>query len=258
MPFDIPLWHFRTTLLIVLSSFVVAPAWAEDETSSSYKWRLGIGVGAAQRPYRGADPSTLAVPLIFADGRYFSLFGTGGDIKLATTGPIDWRVRGRFEFSEGYEANDASELRGMKDRKASAWVGPAAIVHTSLGDVSIEYLTDASGHSRGERGLVGMRRRFSSGAWSVTPRAEVGWMSADVVDYYFGVKSSEATLARRAYEGHSTTVLRTGIRVDYQLGGRSTLFVDAGASRFGAAVEHSPLVSRRVTGSLFAGYLRTF
>lgn len=64
----------------------------------------------------------------------------------------------------------------MEERKASFWVGGAAMWRTDLANLSAELLGDASGNSKGLRFKPGVDRRFQYGAFDFTPRLAAVWM----------------------------------------------------------------------------------
>ena len=73
------------------------------------------------------------------------------------------------------------------------------------------------------------------------------------MDYYYGVRATEVRPDRAAYTGRATQQLELGLR-SYALSQKSMLFVGLSANRLGSAAADSPLVERRYTGSLFAGW----
>ena len=92
------------------------------------------------------------------------------------------------------------------------------------------------------------------GALELTPQLGVAGLDRKYVDYYYGVHCTEVRPDRAAYTGRATQQLELGLRSSYALSQKSMLFVGLSANRLGSAAADSPLVERRYTGSLFAGW----
>ena len=78
------------------------------------------------------------------------------------------------------------------------------------------------------------------------------------MDYYYGVRQSEATSARPAYEGKSTTETEVGVRFIYLLASNQRLILDVNDTRWGSGISKSPLVDRTSTPGLLLGYTYAF
>lgn len=242
-------WRLAAALLLAGS----LPALADDSVLL-----VGLGAGVERAPYRGVDARARLLPLLIYENRWISVAGPGLDLKLPDAGPVQLRLRARYAF-DGYEANDAPELAGMTERKGSLWLGAAASWQTALGELSIELLGDASGHSKGRQWRLGWEREFSLGdQLQLTPRLGLRGLDDRYVDYYVGVRADEVRAGRAAYRGEALQQAEIGLRLGYQLGPRQSLFADLSARSLGGAMERSPLIARRYEAGLFAGWLYRF
>jgi outer membrane scaffolding protein for murein synthesis (MipA/OmpV family) len=229
-----------------------APARGESQ------WGLGISVGAVRKPYTDIDDDAIVLPVLLFENRWVSIAGPGIDLKLPSTDAVAFRLRARFDPGIGYEADDSPVLAGMEERKAGLWLGAALLWRMGFVDVGAEWLGDASNDSDGQRATFSLLRRFPFGAWSLTPRIEAIWLDRKYTNFYYGVRAEEATAGRGAYEADSTVNSRLGLRVDYRLMARHTLFLDASATRLGHEIEDSPIVDRSTTSAVFLGYAYLF
>lgn len=238
-----------------------APAWAQPDEgkfeAGGSPWSLGIGVGMERKPYRDFDDKALAIPMIGYENRWVSVAGPSLDLKLPPAGPVSFRLRARYA-AEGYEAEDSPYLLGMEERKPSFWLGGAAIWRGDVANLTAELLADASGHSKGTRFKLQLDRRFGAGAFGITPRLGVHWVDRKYVDYYYGVRASEARAGRARYEGEATTNVELGLRVDYAVAPKQTVYLDVSATRLGSGIKHSPLVDRSSHTGVRIGYLYRF
>jgi outer membrane protein len=210
-----------------------------------------------QKVYRNIDRDNFALPLVSYENKWASLGLPKADFKMYSTGSISFRLRARYE-DEGYDPDDSPFLSGMDERKGSVWVGATSIWENGIANVSAEVLGDASGNSKGARAGIQIDHRFGFGIFGITPRLVVEWYDRKFVDYYYGVRASEATVVRNAYQGDSTTAADAGLRLDYSPARQHTLLLDVGAKRFGNAIKDSPIVEKEAQTAVAVGYLYRF
>lgn len=224
--------------------------------SPSY-WSLGVGVASFDRPYRGDSREHKVLPFLVYESERISVRMNQADLKVASMGSLTLKLRGRYAFGEGYKPADSDYLTGMAKRKGSAWFGAAADWQTPLVNLHAELLATPM-HSKGRRVTVGLDRRFSLGHFGLTPRLNATWLDRDYVDYYYGVRSSEATLARPAYSGSSTRNVELGLQASYEVTPRQSVILDVSTTRFGGGITASPLVDRSRQDSASIRYLVRF
>lgn len=220
-------------------------------------WGMGLGVDVHQRPYRGVDNETWAIPLIYYETTWMRLIGPNVELKLPSAGPVALRLKARYSLN-GYEASDSPNLRGMDERKDGFWLGGEALWRAPWVNLSAELLGDASGYSEGLQFKLQADRRWGWGRFHLTPRLAAIQLDRAYVDYYYGVNASEVANGRPRYEGDATTNVELGVRVDYSLRPTQNLFLDLRGTRLGDAITDSPLVDRSSPVGLVLGYLYRF
>jgi outer membrane protein len=223
---------------------------------------LGLGVGVFQSPYLGDDNKTRALPLLHYENRWLRVVGTSADLKLgqwALGSASSIAVTGRLKYDGlGYKAADALVLAGMDERKGGFWAGGSATWMNPWVRATAEWTADASSHSKGQKASLQLDRRFSVGSLGITPRIQAQWLDKKYVDYYFGVKANEATSTRSQYTGKAATALEVGLRLDYALAPKQTLFLDISATQLPDAIKLSPIVGRSSLSRATMGYLYRF
>ncbi|MBP1204222.1 outer membrane protein [Duganella sp. 1411] len=243
---------------IALAAVAAAPAFAQSQAEPGRPaWAVGAGAALIDKPYRDVDRETRALPVIAYENKWVVVGLPTADVKLFSTDAVSIRLRARYA-GDGYEAGDAPVLAGMEKRKGSLWGGGALIWKTGVANLSAELLADTMGNSKGTRARAQVDRRFAAGKFGLTPRLAVEWVDDKYVDYYYGVRRSEATASRAFYEGKATTVVHAGLRADYTLFNRHTIFTDLNVSRFGSAVKDSPLVDKPNQTLVAVGYIYRF
>ena len=229
---------FRPSCLIVAASlFVVAE-------QSVAQWELGGAVIARDPIQRGADSDPMVVPLIQYSGERFFLRGIEAGVFLFgdESRHASLFIRPRLD---GYSEDDDSFLEGMDARRNSADAGLRYSHGLGPWRLTATATTDALGRHHGQTLSGTVARTFGSRRLRFVPYAGLEWMSADLVDYYYGVSSSEARSDRSAYKGSATVNVIYGARVVAPLTPRVTFQGIVAGTRYGNEVNDSPLTSDR-------------
>jgi outer membrane protein len=230
----------------------------EDEPDG-YRWGLGVGVGFKKGPYAGVDSKTTVLPLVSFENRYVRLYGNKLDAKLPSWGPVDFSLRTQVSIGEGYKGSDSAQLAGMADRKGAIFVGATSTWRNAIANVSVSWLKDVSGHSKGSVASLDAEHGFRvAERFEITPHVEFARYDAKFVDYYYGVRADESTASRPAYLGKSSSEVRAGLRFGYLVTPHQRLLLDVSDGRLGAAITDSPVVDRKSVAEVRLGYLYAF
>lgn len=272
MPRALPLTSFALTLIAATAAGAAEQGGPDGNPgdghppgeSKSYSWGLGVGGISQQLSYAGIDRDNMAIPLIYFENRWVQLFGPFLDIKIPG---IKWSEKQELSFAarvqffgvNGYEAGDAPILNGMAERKSGIFAGPTAKWSNPLADVSVEWLFDVSGESKGQQVKLGLEHMFPVGGhFMFTPSVAAIWLDKKYADYYYGVRSVEARAGRPAYIADSTVNVELAVRTDYLINPRQSVFVSLGYTALGSAIKDSPLTDRSAETQVFLGYLYRF
>lgn len=237
------------------SASVHAQAGADARPDSP--WTLGIGGLSIQKAYRDIGRDHIVTPLVNYETRWVSIGVPRTDVKIYASDALSFRLRARYA-RDGFDAADSPYFAGMADRKHSIWMGPALHWNAGWFNTRAEWLADVMGHSKGSRASIHFDKRIPWGRVALTPRVGVEWYDADFVDYYYGVRPSEARVGRPAYQGASTRAVEIGARLEFSPVDRHVVYLDVNARRYGAAIKDSPLVDRATQTSVGIGYLVRF
>ncbi|HEX8609830.1 MAG TPA: MipA/OmpV family protein [Telluria sp.] len=234
---------------------------APAEEGSS--WGLGLAAFSEQPAYAGIDRDTTALPLIYFENKYVRVFGPGAEFKvygvdLGAGQRLDFRLVAQYDGSE-YKGSDAPILSGMAERKAGFWAGGKVKWETGVANVSAGWLADVSGNSKGALFNVAVEKNWRAGEHvMLTPRIGATWADKKYVDYYYGVRASEARAGRPAYTGKSGVNAEVGLRATYLFNAHQSMFLDLGVSRLAKPIKDSPLVDRSTENRVGLGYLYRF
>jgi outer membrane protein len=247
-----------STIIAALAGVMAwAPASAQTTGADASTWAMGGGVSVLQKGYRDIDRDMLPLPIVSYESKWISASVPTLDVKLYSNDELSLRVRARYA-RDGYDANDSPFLTGMADRKGGIWGGGAMLWRPRLANLTVEFLRDVSGNSQGSRAKLLVDRRWTFGAFGVSPRLGAEWVDRKYVDYYYGVRASEVRAGRGFYQGDSSVNLEAGVRLDYGFARRQMVFVDVRASRFGSAIKDSPLVDQPGQTGVSLGYIYRF
>lgn len=230
---------------------------AEVPEARTSRWGIGLGAALIDRPYRDYDQETKALPIVYFENRWTEINAGRFDFKINDSDVLSVRARARYAL-DGYDPEDSSYLKGMRERDDSVWAGGAVTWNGPFAEFSAEYLVDVMDKSEGARGRVQAERRFGMGRFGLTPRLAAEWVDEKYVAYYYGVRPEEATLARPGYAGDATVNVEVGLRLDYSPAERHTFFLDVAGTQFGDGIKDSPLVEQSRQTRLSAGYLFRF
>ena len=261
--------HSRLPLVLaaILAVLQAPAALAEDhegadrgaDEQEGSKFGLGVGASLKHSPYKGIKNDNSYLPLVTYENKYVRLFGNVFDVKLPSVGLFDFSLRTKVALGEGYKASKSAYLSGMESRNGSIYLGGATTMRVGFADLSLGYLKDVSGNSKGSQLKLDIERSFTfDRQYQVTPHASVTRLDAKYVDYYFGVKASEATAARPEYLGKSTTDTEIGVRFGYLITPHQRLLLDVTDTHWGSGISKSPLVDKTTTPGVLLGYIYSF
>ena len=83
---------------------------------------------------------------------------------------------------------------------------------------------------------------------TIMPYAAVEYMSENYVDYYFGIKDSEAAKGinnGKSYKADDSLNFEAGVRGMIKINRNFNIFLSAGYTRYGDSIVDSPLVKDR-------------
>jgi outer membrane protein len=215
------------------------------------------GLGAIQRldgsPYRGAAVTRDLVPLYMYEGNYVYLHATRVGLKLHRPEAdglelfLDYRYEG-FPYTHVPQV-----LAGMARRDPALQTGLAWRTRSQFGNIDLELLHDANNTSHGSEARLGYNLDLHRGRWHFRPSWTVAHRSANLNNYYYGVRAAEAIPGRPAYLPGSGTDWTAALYGYYEITERWRLLGGVGLTRLDAAVRASPVVDDRLQKGVLLG-----
>lgn len=215
------------------------------------------GLGAIQRfgytPYQGAGVSRDLVPLYMYEGKKIYLHATRVGFKL-TEQPV-WGFDVFLDYRyEGFPIDQTpAVLAGMAKRNPGVDIGAAYRYRSRWGNLDAELLHDANNTSHGTEWRLGYNIDLQSGRWHLRPNLTVARRSANLNNYYYGVRPEEATALRPAYAAAAGVDWTLGLYGYYEITERWRLLGGVGVSWLDTGVRRSPIVEDKPQAGALVG-----
>jgi outer membrane protein len=240
----------------VLALFAV-DAHAQNDRRGPPTWSAGVMGIVRDTPYRQADSDNIVVPFLGYEGErlYFRGLNLGWKLDRAADIQIELIARARLD---GFEADDSPAFVGMDERERSLELGASASRALGPGRIEFAAFTDALDRSGGQELDLMWRGDFGRGPFRVQPEVGLRWQSADLADYYFGVRADEATALRPAYRAGSALLPRVAVNALAPLGGQWSVFARLSFDDLPSEITDSPLVDRGSERRAFIGLVYGF
>ncbi len=211
---------------------------------------IGPSVIVSPRPYGGAHPRVFPVPSIELGYKGWFFRGIRGGYSFVRQGRFTASLYGQARFS-GLEHEASSVLDGMEDRKRSMDAGVELVYRGRPVGFRLNYAADVLGRNKGQEATALVTSGVPLGRLGIVlvgvgPR----WLSRNHVDYYYGVRSNEATPSRPSYSGRATWNLDVTVTAIVNLTSSWHVVAIMNRERFGTGITDSPVVDRGSSYSL--------
>lgn len=220
----------------------------------------GAGIGLVMRfensPYRGGGTRNDLVPIYMYEGEraYLEAYRAGLKLDETPDSRFDVFIGYRFEGFP-YDLIPAS-LAGMANRGSGANLGLGYQHRKPWGTLFGEVLHDVAGGSNGSEVRAGYRYDWVVGKLQLQPQITLAARDANLNNYYYGVRPSEATATRPAYEPGSGVNTELGLSAVYRLSTRWRMIGNVSGKHWSSGVRASPIVEDRkqLAGQLGLAY----
>jgi outer membrane protein len=243
----------------------LAPS-ARAEEEPERLFLLGAGAYAASNPYESArdKTGTGVLPLFFYQDRRFTADLNGLAVKAYGNErfTLEGRIAPRFQLVDPEETRDFAFL----ERDVGVDVGGRASAAFGPATVSLEYLADVSGETKGQELNLDLTLAAApTERLTLEAMAGLSWKDEKLATWLYGLKTSEVG-AGRAYEFGATpgapsgvvVVPSLGAQARYRIGERTYVIAAAEVELFDDDITDSPLIARKSAAAGFVGLVRRF
>lgn len=242
----------RLTSGVILAVFMGSgSAFAQPQEASG--WGAGLGAVIQQQGYVGASTDTMIFPMLSYQGENF--YWQGPELGYEVNDNLSFFGSYRFD---GFDEDDSNFFDGMEARKGSLDLGVAYSFDTDIGNIEVEAAFDVLDEHGGYE--LGLSYGFPLPALGgmVIPSIGVSYVSEDLVDYYYGVRASEATDNRPQYQGDSAVNFSVGLTGFWPIEENQQVFASLSYDILGSGIEDSPLLEDSASSSLVIGWIYQF
>ena len=237
-----------------------APTASEDADKSGWNGTIGVGPMLLPKYTGGKAQQVLPLPLLsinYNETVYVEVQRVGAYIFASDDKKIGLGLA--VEPRLGFRASDAPPLAGMITRRASLEGGLTFDLDFDVIAFSTAWFGDLNRTSRGQSARFSVYAPFVKNS-----RGEIGLvanadrMNANTTNYFFGVRTDEATATRRAFTPPAGTAMSIGVGGTYHVApgksGWGGLIFGASVGRLPRAIAASPIVETRTTRQIYLGY----
>jgi outer membrane protein len=220
--------------------------------SNTGDWSLGTGFRYGMFPYVGEETEHDFLPLITYSGEHFFIDGTRTGFHLYDT--EDWLVGTYVAYRfGGFNEDDSKKLDGM-DRDDGVDGRFAITRKTSFGDFTMDTGADIRDKSNGWDAQLRWGKTLGGDSFLYRPWIGLTYEDQNLVNYYYGVKSSEATAQRPAYETDSALEWSYGIDTSYRLSQHHYVGLNLQYTQLDSTKLDSPIVEENGIYQAFLSY----
>ncbi|MBN2182700.1 MAG: MipA/OmpV family protein [Sedimentisphaerales bacterium] len=238
----------------------------EDDSQSDYARPMNIfsaGAGAivTKEPYKGVDTESRGIPFFLYRTERLSLYGPMMSYSLFEDEHWEMDAIAKVRF-EGYEDDDSRFLQGMDDREWTMELGGSLSKNLAAGDLTVDFAADILNEHKGHEIRLyysyDFRNVLRNQALTVSPNVGLSYRNHQLNDYYYGVRSSEATASRPEYHVGDSTGLMAGLMGNYKLRENLNLTVLISFEWLGDEIRSSPIVDKDHIESFLLGIIYMF
>ena len=214
--------------LLATANFSFATESSLSAEPTTGVWSMGITNRNYSAPYVGDGIRSDVMPEINYQGEQWYIDGSQAGWKSKVSDNVNIDAFSRYRFG-AYSEKNSNQLEGMR-RLGTLEAGAKLTVESGLGDLSLSASHDTLNRHQGWSSSLEWRGDWHSNSLRLEPFVALDYDSADVNDYFFGVKPTEAQADRPSYSPDGGFNYRLGVESWYRL---------SGPHLFGASVSHT-------------------
>jgi len=221
-------------------------------------WILGAGFVVRPNPFVGdAETPVQPFPMLGYFGERLTWMGPMISYNLyrgqATPIALDVMTKLRFEgFDENHED---PQLAGLEERDSAFELGFKLQAYM----LSLSAFTDVSDTHDGYELLLAANHKFPlTNKLGLDINAGAAWRSDRLNNYYYGVRTKEATLQRPEYQARSGLNYRIGLKFDYKFNKHWIAMTNLNYDWLPDEIQNSPIVEKDYQYSFMAAIIYRF
>lgn len=205
---------------------------------------IGGGAGWYDSPYVGVGSEWAPQPDFSYEGERVSLSFGEISYALIQSDMLEFGINASVRSAD-FEPDDSTALSGMLERDEALDLG-LGLVTPALGiPVFMEFSGDVSGEYSGQEVTLGTGIPIGdNGSWGITAFTGANWQSKQLVNYNYGVSSTEAHAGRPQYSGDSAVNWVAGLDAHYEFAKNWILVGNVHYVQLAGEISDSPIVEK--------------
>lgn len=203
-------------------------------------WSWGAGVAESQDVYRDFDSRIVPIPVIAYQGENLRFYGPFVSYRFYSQDNFFSELLLQPTFA-GYQESDSHTFTGMDDRDFSLAAGVRVNYKWQKWQLSVDGVHDVLSVNEGYQLGARLSYPWKVGVAMIEPGISRHYWDKNYINYYYGVKTSEATAWRPAYEADAgvNSELDLSVRVFRVWGGM--LGARLSYTVYDSSIDDSPL-----------------
>ena len=223
---------------------------------------VGLGAYIQTQPYKGAKSLYLPSPVLFYDNGI--VYVRWSRVGVYFLGAKKQQYAWGFSLTAqpqtlGYSASDSSYLAGMDERKSTFEGGLAlSASYQNREYIEVMLLADMLQTHRSWIAKAEMGSEYAFGDFRLYPSLFLLYEPRKFLDYYYGVKQTEATPWRTAYSPSGGVTYGAQTYIKYPLTKKLSTLLNLRYDRLATSAQNSPLTDKNAIYSGLVSLIYTF
>ncbi len=246
------------SLSLIMFTFCLLAEPGPQTSATDHKLQIGLATVNSQSIYQGGKSQTRVFPAI--DYQYKRFYFQAGDLGFKVVDDENWEV----DFGLGVDLigdvdrGDSPSLRNLPELSLPLNAFTSAQYKSSIGLFKIKYNHEINNKHNGNTSSLSYSAPIFVGKWLFLPQLSYEYYSAEVINYFFGVNPTDASLEFPTYQANSDTALSLSILSLYKINDKWSFVGNLKNDFLGDEITDSPIVEDDQRLSVFAGFLYKF
>ncbi|ASP39517.1 hypothetical protein CHH28_12905 [Bacterioplanes sanyensis] len=233
-----PLRYVSTATMALTIGSVSLPVHSE--------FRLGAGMANTSGEYKDSQGNVYALPVIQYQSELININIDRAEVYLPIS-QHSWLSALASLRLQTLNEDTSKATRGIEARKESLDAGVG--IHSfddAIGYLGLEWVHDISQQHKGHELSLIAAMPLEGPRLSITPSVFINQLSEELVDYYYGIRTSEVRSERPLYQGQATTNIGGSLDIHYRMTSRWRLQSETSITQLGSGISDSPIIDTKV------------
>ena len=243
------------TLTLTLVSTCILAQPVPDSPAKEHELQIGLAAVTSESVYLGGSNQTRVFPAI--DYQYKRFYFQAGDLGFNLIDEENWEI----DFGLGIDLigdtdrGDSRLLKDLPDLSLPLNTFLSAQYKSPIGLFKVKHNHEINNKHNGNSTSISYSAPIFKGKWLIMPQVSYEHYSAEIVNYFFGVKPVDATDEFPAYQTGSSNAYSVGVLGLYQINDKWSFIGNLKNEFSGDEISDSPIVEDDQRLSVFAGFL---